>query len=188
MKLDYSVLGKKIKELRHERKISQEELINILDTEYNCGLSRNTLSAIENYSLRKHNKRLRIDLYAVTSIADLFSVDVGYLIGEQGITYMQKETGLNPRSIAYLRKSKGKVILDTINLLLQKAHTSNQEHLIELISAYLNADEEELKESSFRLNGEDGHDIRITVGVAAILNVIMTTLAEYRKAIWSHKK
>ena len=174
MKLNYYLLGKRIKEKRHEWRISQEDLIYILDTEYDCGLSRNTLSAIEN------GNHSRIDLYAVASIADALCVDVGYLIGEQESTYIQEETGLSARSVSYLRKSKGKRISDVINFVLQKAHSSKETHLVELISAYMDYDEKNLKGNDISLVGEDGHDVVIPVGGGAILNTIMTTLSEYR--------
>lgn len=183
MKLNYYLLGKRIKEKRHEWRISQEDLINILDTEYDCGLSRNTLSAIEN------GNHSRIDLYAVASIADALCVDVGYLIGEQESTYIQEETGLNARSVSYLRKSKGKRISDAINFILQKALSSGKEtHLVELIAAYLGYDEKSLQGNDIYLIGEDGHDVKIPVGGGAILNTIMTTLSEYRRLFQIQKQ
>lgn len=72
-----SKFSKRIKELREEKKITQQDLSNILKR-YNIILTPQAISFWEN---GKDNKKVEPKYEVLIALADIFKVDVDYLIG-----------------------------------------------------------------------------------------------------------
>ena len=128
-------------------------------------------------------------------IAEVYGCSVDYVLGLSDCTTIEnavisKVTGLTDRSISYLRKSTGKRLSEVLNFILQKAYNNNGKmHLLELISAYLDFDEDNpANKNNLCLWGEDDHDIDIPINSSVILTMITTTLSEYRKLFQIQKQ
>lgn len=127
-------------------------------------------------------------------IAEVYGCSVDYVLGLSDCTTIEnaeisKITGLTEKSIRYLRKSTGKRLSDVLNFILQKAyHNAGEAHLLELISAYLDFDEDNPKnKNKLCLWGEDGHNIDIPINSSVILTMITATLSEYRRLFQKQK-
>lgn len=76
MKYNFNKIGERIKTLRKSRKLSQDSFLEILRDNFGFGISRNTLSLIEN----GNQTALTFDfLYKASKI---FDCDIGFLLGE----------------------------------------------------------------------------------------------------------
>lgn len=100
MEYNFSAIGQRIKELRKEKKWSQDQLIEMLQDRVPIG--RNTLSAIENGNA-KH-----FELSLLTSLCEIFDCEMGYLLCEyscktRAATDIQASTGLSEPAIGTLR-------------------------------------------------------------------------------------
>lgn len=100
MEYNYEAIGKRIKELRKEKKWSQDQLIEVLQNKVPIG--RNTLSAIENGNA-KH-----FELSLLTSLCEIFECEMGYLLCEYSCktrvsTDIHALTGLSESAIGTLR-------------------------------------------------------------------------------------
>lgn len=106
MEYNWQKIGDRLRTLRKERGFSsQDKLIEILDTKYSVKIGRNTLSNIENGCQDASNFKLDL-LFALSS---LYKCEVGYLLCEYDNitgrnTDIQKETGLNDKSIEALKQ------------------------------------------------------------------------------------
>lgn len=103
MEYNFIKIGNRLRKLREDNNYSQDKLIEILDTDYDLHISRNTLSNIENGCQKACNFKLDL-LFALSA---LYNCDTGYLLCEYDNitgrnTDIQAVTGLNDDSIKTL--------------------------------------------------------------------------------------
>lgn len=106
MKYNYENIGKRIaKERKEYCHFSQDELLTELSKQYGIGMSRRTLSAIEN------GKYYHYDIDFLFALCELFNCELGYLLCEKEYecktrcdSDIYRETGLNEESIQTLKQ------------------------------------------------------------------------------------
>lgn len=94
MKYDLVKIGERIRSLRKENNISQEQLIELL-SEKNVSIGRNTLSAIENGCINSAGKDVKLDFNLIIALCDLYGVRLSYLLCESDLdnyTGLKEET------------------------------------------------------------------------------------------------
>ena len=101
MEYNFKETGKRIRELRKNKGWNQDDLAEKL------GISRNTLSAVEN------GKKEKFTLDILLSCCELFQCDIGYLLGEYeeckrlDVQFIYDKTGLNENAVKNLCKLLG---------------------------------------------------------------------------------
>lgn len=123
MEYNYKEIGRRIAALRKSwkpRKLSQTDLIKLLEGKYSIPIGRNTLSDLEN----GRPVSLKIDF--LFALCDIFGCELGYILGEYDLptgreTDIVKETGLSPDSVQKLllfNQCHDGLIIKTIDMLL----------------------------------------------------------------------
>lgn len=120
MKYNYELIGKRIATERKEYcHFDQNELLLKLSEKYGIGMSRNTLSAIEN------GKYYHYDTDLLYALCELFDCELGYLLCEYNekhriVADIKEITGLEPDVIKIILKMKDSFFkMSILNDLLQ---------------------------------------------------------------------
>lgn len=118
-KYNYEVIGKRIKEERKRRRISQDDFIEMLEKR-NIPIGRNRLSSIENGKCAE-----KMELEKLVAICDIFQCDIGYLLGEykeqtQDKHFICQQTGLTETAIDFLLPHSQDWQTGVLSLLLEE--------------------------------------------------------------------
>lgn len=116
---NFEAIGKRIKEERDRRNISQDGFIEMLGAR-NIPIGRNRLSNIENGKCVE-----KMELEKLVAICDIFQWDVGYLLGEykeqtQDKHFICQQTGLSEKAIDFLLPHSKDWQTGVLSLLLEE--------------------------------------------------------------------
>lgn len=116
---NYEMIGKRIKEERERRHISQDGFIEMLGKR-NIPIGRNRLSSIENGKCAE-----KMELEKLVAICDIFQCDIGYLLGEykeqtQDKHFICQQTGLTETAIDLLLPHSQDWQTGVLSLLLEE--------------------------------------------------------------------
>ena len=128
--IDYKTIAEKIRSCRAEKDISQEKLIALMQ-DRGAGISRNTLSALEN------GEQVKLSLESWQVLCELMGCDFGFLLGEHACKTLDAQgivnyTGLSEDCITTLANLKlfEKVFLERL------LNPQSRLHLYELSDSY----------------------------------------------------
>lgn len=115
----FEAIGKRIKEERDRRNISQDGFIEMLGAR-NIPIGRNRLSNIENGKCVE-----KMELEKLVAICDIFQWDIGYLLGEykeqtQDKHFICHQTGLSEKAIDFLLPHSKDWQTGVLSLLLEE--------------------------------------------------------------------
>lgn len=172
----------RLKELRNEKKLTQTELQQTLESR-GCSLTLRTL--------RNYEKGGVIPSDVLICLSDLFNCSADYLLGRSDCrtvnnALIRQETGLSEGSIETLGKHKDNDVIKTIDLLLSRLGSGD---LLTIITTYLNRPEGS-NTGDIYFYGGNGQDIVIpgeTVTNGGLLAAVTSLLTEYRADIQGKK-
>lgn len=95
--------GERFKQLRNERGLKQEELINEFNKKFHFSFTKSAISQYEN------GKRIP-EIQALSAFSDFFNVSVDYLLGKSN----ERTKGINENTISFNTRDKAKEILEVI--------------------------------------------------------------------------
>lgn len=109
--------GERFKQLRNEKGLKQEELINQFNKSFHFGFTKSAISQYEN------NKRIP-EIQALSAFADYFNVSVDYLLGKTN------ERNMSPERLAKANSLRDELIDMMIKRgIIKDKLNINNEHL-----------------------------------------------------------
>ena len=118
MKYNFADIAVRIRDIRKNNGLSQEQLIGELKNKYDFSISRNTLSKIEN----GEKKFFTFDF--LYTFAEMFDCDIGYLLGEyeekkQEAHQICSATGLSENALYKIRNEKTNCRIQQFNQIIE---------------------------------------------------------------------
>jgi transcriptional regulator with XRE-family HTH domain len=118
LKYNFADIAVRIRDIRKNSGLSQEQLIGELKNKYDFSISRNTLSKIEN----GEKKFFTFDF--LYTFAEMFDCDIGYLLGEykekkQETHQICSATGLSENALYKIQNEKTNCRIQQFNQIIE---------------------------------------------------------------------